>query len=132
MYKKGLLNAVFATYLNQKANMNSITQNKKNICFNNIIGTGRLRKNKKVGAPHVSFPVRAAGVDSTGVGGSTGINVVVNKLFFVTRFFVKHLEKQNIDLARHCSRDQNIQQDRHCQNHYLTMPCWHKLLVSQH
>ena len=49
--------------------MNSITQNKKNICFYNIIGTARLRKNKKVGAPHVSFPLRAAGVDSTGVGG---------------------------------------------------------------
>ena len=50
--------------------MNSITQNKKNICFYNIIGTARLRKNKKVGTPHVSFPVLAAGVVSTGVGGS--------------------------------------------------------------
>jgi hypothetical protein len=80
---------------------------------------------------YASIPVRAAGGFHWGWW-QEGINVEVNKLFFVTRFFVKHLEKQNIDLARHCSRDQNIQQDRHCQNHYLTMPCWHKLLVSQH
>jgi hypothetical protein len=45
---------------------------------------------------HASIPVRAAGVWSWW---QEGINVEVNKLFFVTRFFVKHLEKQNIDLA---------------------------------